>query len=231
MKNLRCRAVLFDLDGVLVDSSAVIKRHWFRWAERHELDPEETYQAGLGKRTVEQVRMFAPHLDVKAEAHKIDSAEAFDADGVEEIPGAADLLAQMPEGRWGIVTSGTRDTASTRLGAVGLSRPSVFITADDVEHGKPDPEAYLMGAERLGIPPEDCLVVEDSPSGVEAAKAAGMQVVGVASTHQQEDLARADVVLGDLAHLEVSIQDAPGGDQAAGPTQDQIIEFQVLHKE
>jgi sugar-phosphatase len=227
MTIIKCAAVLFDLDGVLVDSSAVIKRHWYRWAERHGLDPEETYQAGLGKRTVEQVRMFAPHLDVEAEAHKIDSAEAVDAEGVKEIPGAAILLDRLPADRWGIVTSGTHDTATTRIAAVGLSRPQVFITAEDVVHGKPDPEAYLLGAEGLGASPEKCLVLEDSPSGVAAAKSAGMQVIAVASTHDTEDLRVADVVVRDLQGFEVRLQDTPGRDKGGRSGQDRIIEFRI----
>lgn len=204
MNRLRCRAILFDLDGVLVDSSAVIRRHWAAWAEEQGLDPEKTYQQGLGKRTVDQVHMFAPHLDAGAEAHKIDSAEALDVEGLEPIPGAQELLERLPQGSWGIVTSGTQRTAATRIGHVGIRAPEVFITSQDVAHGKPDPEAYLLGAGGLGVPPGDCLVVEDSPSGVAAAKAAGMAVIGLATTHPAEDLQLADVVVADLSRVEAA---------------------------
>jgi sugar-phosphatase len=205
MMHFQCRAILFDLDGVLVDSSAVIRRHWHGWAERQGLDPEESYQLGLGKRTVEQVRMFAPHLDAETEASKIDSAEAVDVEGVEEVPGARELLKRLPAGSWGIVTSGTLQAASTRIGHVGIRAPEVFITSQDVAHGKPDPEAYLLGAQRLGVSPGDCLVIEDSASGVAAAKAAGMGVIGLATTHPPEDLESADAVVRDLSQIEVAL--------------------------
>jgi sugar-phosphatase len=203
VRQLRCRRILFDLDGVLVDSSAVIRRHWYAWAQKQGLDPEETYQWGLGRPTLEQVRMFAPHLDVEAEARKIDLAEAKDVGGVEEIRGARQLVAGLPAGSWGIVTSATQPTALARIRQVGIRAPEVFITAQDVVHGKPDPEAYLLGAQRLEMAPEDCLVIEDSPSGVAAAQAAGMAVIGLATTHPVRELELADAVAADLSQVEI----------------------------
>jgi phosphoglycolate phosphatase-like HAD superfamily hydrolase len=133
-----CDAVLFDLDGVLVDSAMCVERHWRRWAAEHGLDGDDLMRFVHGRPTVETIRLVAPHLPAEAEAARLNASEAFDVDGVVAIPGAARLVRSLPPDTWAIATSGTRDTAVTRLRHTGLPRPSVLVTADDVTRGKPD---------------------------------------------------------------------------------------------
>jgi sugar-phosphatase len=200
---LRCRALLFDLDGVLVDSRACIEQVWREWAAARGRDPLPFIGIAHGRRTSETVRLVAPELDAKAEAAVLDAMEAVETRGLAPFPGAAELARTLPPERWGIVTSGSRPVATLRLGTAGLAAPRVFITADDVRRGKPDPEGYLAAARRLDVPPADCVVVEDSPTGVAAGRAAGMRVVAVPTTYRAEALAEADVRLASLAALRV----------------------------
>ena len=200
-----CRAVLFDLDGVLVDSNPIAERHWRLWAERHGLDAGEIARTHHGRPTAETVRRVAPHLDAAHEARLKETAEADDTDGLRAYAGAAALLAGLPDGRWAIATSGTRRTATFRLAHVGLPEPAALVTADDVERGKPAPDPYLLAARTLGVDPADCVVVEDAPAGIEAAHAAGARVVAVASTNAPDALAGADAVVDRLAALRVEV--------------------------
>jgi len=218
MKSLQCDAVIFDLDGVLVDSTAAIERHWRQWAAGHGLDPEEIMRVAHGMRTVETIRVVAPHLDAEEEAAYFEASEAADTDGLVEIDGAVRLTQALPEDSWAVATSGSRDIAMTRLTHVGLPVPTVLVTADDVKRGKPDPEVYLLAAERLGVAPERCIVVEDSPAGIEAALAAGMRVVAVATTHAQEELERADVLAMRLSDIKVLANSYQKGDSGELPS-------------
>ncbi len=195
--------MIFDLDGVLVDSRVVIERHWRQWATQHNLDMAEIMHVAHGRRTVETIRLVAPYLDAEAEAARFEASEAFDTDGLVEIDGAARLVRSLPGDSWAVATSGSRDIAITRLGYAGVPRPTVLVTADDVKQGKPDPEAYLLASERLGVAPEGCVVVEDAPAGIEAAHAAGMRVIAVATTYAQEKLEGADVVVACLSDIQV----------------------------
>lgn len=142
MTQILCDAVLFDLDGVLVDSAACVERHWRRWAADHGLDLENVMRLAHGRPTVETIRLVAPHLPAAEEAARLDAGEAFDTDGVMVVDGAVDLVRGLPPGAWAIATSGTRDTAMTRLRHMGVPVPAVLVTADDVTRGKPHPEAY-----------------------------------------------------------------------------------------
>lgn len=209
MRTFECEGILFDLDGVLVDSGAVVTRTWRKWAEGRGLDPERILEVAHGRRTAEIVRLFAPDVDADSEARELEQIEANELEGVLEIEGARELLSSLPPHGWTVVTSGTRSLASTRMRYVGLPLPERFVSADDVENGKPHPEAYLKGAEIVGVPPEECVVIEDAPSGVSSARAAGMRVVAVATTYDHDDLLEADAVVASLA----SIQAAP---RAAG---------------
>ncbi len=202
---LACDAVLFDLDGVLIDSTTCIVRHWQHWADRHGLDLATIMQHAHGVRTVETMRAVAPHLDVAAEAEQFTVREVADTDGVVAIEGAADLLAALPPDAWGIVTSGSTALARARLARAGLPIPHVLITAEQVSRGKPSPEPYLAGASRLGLPVERCIVIEDAPAGVASGTAAGMRVVGIASTHAAAELLAlgATVVADALTDLEI----------------------------
>lgn len=208
MPNFSCAAILFDLDGVLVDSTRAVDREWREWAARKGVDGDAIMAIAHGVRTVEVIRRAAPHLDAEREAAEIESHEAHDQHGVTVMPGALELVKSIPNGRWGVVTSGSRLLAQNRLRFCGLPVPQVLITSDDVTHGKPHPEPYLQGAGRLGFSPADCLVIEDAPAGIESAHGAGLKVIGVASTYPAEKLVQADAVTGRLAHVQVSANGA-----------------------
>jgi sugar-phosphatase len=198
-----CSAILFDLDGVLVDSTRAVDREWREWAARKGVDGDAIMAIAHGVRTIEVIRRVAPHLDVEAEAAAIENHEAHHQSGVTVMPGALDLLRSIPEGRWGVVTSGSRLLASNRLRYCGLPVPEVLVTSDDVTNGKPHPEPYLMGAERLGFAPGQCLVIEDAPAGIESGRAGGMKVIAMASTYAVARLAEADAVVQKLGRIRV----------------------------
>src|SRR5438477_4273921 len=193
-----CSAILFDLDGVLVDSTRAVDREWRLWARRKGLDGDAIMAIAHGVRTVEVIQRVAPHLDAEVEARLIEDEEAGDQDGVAVMAGAAGLLRSIPLGRWGVVTSGSRTVASARLRFCGLPVPEVLVTSDDVTNGKPHPEPYLKGAAGLGVNPAECLVVEDAPAGILSARTAGMKVIGMASTYPVDALGDADAVIGRL---------------------------------
>jgi mannitol-1-/sugar-/sorbitol-6-phosphatase len=203
MPNFFCAAILFDLDGVLVDSTRAVDREWREWAQRKGVDGDAIMAIAHGVRTVEVIRRVAPHLNAEAEASAIENHEAGDQRGVTVMPGAADLLSQIPEGRWGVVTSGSRLLATNRLRYCGLPVPKVLVTSDDVTQGKPHPEPYLKGAAQLGFNPPECLVIEDAPAGIESARAAGMKVIGITSTYAADALEHADVVIRKLEQIHV----------------------------
>ncbi len=194
-----CAAILFDLDGVLANSTRVVDRQWRLWARENGLDPDDLSHLAHGLRTEEVVSRFAPHLDAAAEVVKIEEREAADLDGVSVIPGALALIASLPLERWAVVTSGTRYLATSRLHHCRVPLPHVLVTADDVMRGKPHPEPYLKGAAGLGFEPEQCLVFEDTPAGIEAAHAAGMKAIALTTTYPREQLAGADAVIATLA--------------------------------
>jgi sugar-phosphatase len=199
-------ALLFDLDGVLIDSTGNIIRHWRNWAEHHGLDFEAILRTAHGVRSVETIRRYAPGLDAEQEAARIEALEVADTDGVVAMPGARALLEGLPAGKWAIVTSGTEALARARLNRAGLPIPQVLVTADDVHNGKPAPDPYLLGAQRLGIQPAQGIVLEDAEAGIRAGRAAGMRVIGIAGTHPPESLLAqgATVVVGGVAELKVA---------------------------
>jgi mannitol-1-/sugar-/sorbitol-6-phosphatase len=204
MQAFRCRAVLFDLDGVLVDSTRSVERQWRLWAREHAVDPEQILEIAHGRRTVEVIRLLAPHLELEAEVRRVEQREADDTNGVDVMPGAAALIAAIPENRWAVVTSGTTHLATSRLRHAKLPIPKVLVSADQVKEGKPHPEPYLMGAHLLNMPATECLVIEDAPAGIEAAHAAGMKAIGLTSTFSAGELS-ADYVVQDLRDLQVVI--------------------------
>jgi sugar-phosphatase len=208
MPTFSCAAILFDLDGVLVDSTRAVDREWREWAERKKVDGDAIMAIAHGVRTIEVIQRVAPHLDAEAEARAIEDHEAGDQRGVTVMPGAADLLRSIPEGRWGVVTSGSRLLATNRLRFCELPLPKVLVTSDDVTNGKPHPEPYLKGAELLGFAPADCLVIEDAPAGIESARAGGMKVVGITSTYAGDMLMHADTVIGKFEQIKVTANGA-----------------------
>ncbi|PKO09512.1 MAG: HAD family hydrolase [Chloroflexi bacterium HGW-Chloroflexi-2] len=203
---LTCHAILFDLDGVLLDSTSCIERHWQEWADKHELDLKKVLQNAHGVRTIETIKIVAPHLDAKNEAAEFTANEILDTEGVVAIPGAKELMEHLPTGKWAIVTSGGFELVQARLKKADLPMPKYIISADDVTQGKPSPQPYLMGANKLEVPVDQCVVVEDAPIGVKAGKAAGMRVIGIASTHPHKELldVGVDFLVENLLKIQIS---------------------------
>lgn len=203
MRRFKCKAILFDLDGVLVDSTGYIEQQWRRWAISKGLSPEPFLRVCHGRRALETIRLAAPHLDAEAEVAGFQpDDDGWSGLSLGPVEGAEALLHQLPVGSWAVATSGTRLVARDRLKRAGLPIPEVLVCAEDVLHGKPSPDVYLMAAARMGIDPSDCVVVEDAPAGVEAARGAGMRVVALTTTHRIEDLP-ADAWAASLADVQV----------------------------
>jgi sugar-phosphatase len=209
--HFECEALLFDLDGVLVDSSAVVERCWKQWAEEQGLSTDVVLSQASGRRIVETVRELAPHLDAEAEAQKLAAREAQDTEGLQVIPGAAELIQELSGSRcWAVVTSGQRQVALSRLRFTGLQIPPVLVSADDVSIGKPHPQPYLSAVWELNCSPRPAssLVIEDSLAGLVAAQSAGMRAVGVKGTHSPSVLAsHADAVVENLRALDVCLHE------------------------
>jgi sugar-phosphatase len=210
MQTFNCAAILFDLDGVLVDSTGSVSRQWKRWAQEQKIDPQKVVEIAHGVRTIEIVRLLAPHLDAEAEVRRIEKREADDHEGVAVMPGAAEVVKAIPDGRWCVVTSGTCYLATSRLKLANLPTPKVLVSADDVSKGKPDPEPYLMGARLLGMNPTECLVIEDAPAGIRAAHAGGMKAIAITSTYPASALQEADAVVEKLMQIKVKCPDGAG---------------------
>lgn len=204
---LSCQAILFDMDGVLVDSTACVVRHWQMWAERHGLDTAQILAHSHGRRSVDTMRLAAAHLDLpfEQEAAWLEEIEAQDLEGIVPIPGALQLVRALPAKSWAIVTSATRGMAMARLLAVGLPVPHVFISAEEVSQGKPHPEGYLKAAAGLEAAPGDCLIIEDAPAGLRAARAAGIRSLGLTTTFPAVQLDDADIIVDSLQRLSLEI--------------------------
>ena len=203
MPTFDCSAVLFDLDGVLVDSTGSVDRQWRIWARERGIDEAKVMAIAHGVRAVEVIRTVAPHLDAEKEVRSLEAREADDRDGVAVMPGALALVRTIPRGCWCVVTSGSCHLARARLRLAAIPVPEVMVTADDVVNGKPHPEPYLKGAELLGVDPKQCLVIEDAPAGIRSAHAAGMKVIALASTYRESAIGEADAVVAKLAQINV----------------------------
>jgi sugar-phosphatase len=200
---LNCQAILFDLDGTIVDSAFRVQRLWLEWGKRHGIDPQSIMEVMHGRRAGETINIVAPHLSVQKELDLLENDEITDMAGVKPYPSAKSLLGQLSAKQWAIVTSGSLRVASARMKHVGLPSPEVFITAEDVHAGKPAPDGYLLAAGRLGVKPADCVVVEDAPAGIQAGKSAGMKVIAVASSIAMDALLQADIVVQRLEDIQV----------------------------
>jgi mannitol-1-/sugar-/sorbitol-6-phosphatase len=185
---ITCSAILFDLDGVLIDSTPAVTRVWARWATMHGFNPQEVIRAAHGRPSISTIREYLPDSDDYVENALVERAEIEDMEGVVPFPGARELLAALPPHRWTIVTSCTRPLAEARLGAAGLPIPERLLTSSDVQNGKPNPEPYIKAAALLGFAPSDCIVVEDAPAGIHSGKAAGARVIAVRTTAEDEEL-------------------------------------------
>jgi sugar-phosphatase len=202
-----CDAVLLDMDGTLVDSTECVVRQWRNWAERHGLELQPILAISHGRPTLETIQLIAPHLATTEEVHAFDEAELEDSEGIKAIRGAAPFVAALPDNRWAVVTSASQKLARLRLQCAGLPIPRVLVSSDDVRRGKPHPEPYLLAAARVGIQPERCLVIEDAKAGVEAALAAGMQVVGITTTLSSEELGGIHSIA-SFEELQIRIEDS-----------------------
>jgi len=191
MIEITCSAVLFDLDGVLIDSTPAVARVWTGWALEHGFDPTEVVQRAHGRPSLTTIREYLPGADLALENQEVERREMADLDGVVALPGARELLNSLPRARWTIVTSGTRPLAEVRIRAAALPTPEHLVTADDITRGKPDPEPYLKAATLLGFRAQDCVVVEDAPAGVMAGRATGAPVIAVRTTARDPELAAA----------------------------------------
>jgi sugar-phosphatase len=209
MTEIQCAALLFDLDGVLINSTPAVARVWRQWAIEHGFNPEEVIARAHGRPSLTTVREYLPNADHEAENREVERREIEDLEGVIPLPGALDLLASLPADRWTIVTSCTRPLAKVRIRAAGLPLPKKMITSNDITHGKPHPEPYLKGAASLGFPPTECVVLEDVPAGVRAGKAASAKVIALQTTVSESALreAGADWILKNCAQIRLLERD------------------------
>jgi mannitol-1-/sugar-/sorbitol-6-phosphatase len=200
---IQCAALLFDMDGVLINSTPAVARVWRGWAIEHGFNPEEVVTRAHGRPSLTTVKEYLPEADHEAENREVERREIDDLEGVVPLPGALDLLASLPSDRWTIVTSCTRALAEVRIRAAGLPLPKKLITSNDITNGKPHPDPYLKGASKLGFPPSECVVLEDVPAGVRSGKAAGARVIALTTTVEAAALweAGADWVLRSCAEI------------------------------
>ena len=203
---IECRALLFDMDGVLIDSTAAVARVWRRWASEHGFDPETVASKAQGRPSITTIRELLPHADHLAENREVERREMEDLAGVTACPGALEILSRLPADLWALVTSSTKPLAEVRLRAAGLPLPKLFVTGNDVVNGKPHPEPFLKGAALVGFPPDRCIVVEDTPAGIRAGKIAGARVLAFRTTMPDSELQAAgpDWVADDCADLRVT---------------------------
>ena len=205
---MKCKGFLFDLDGTLVDSLPVVERAWSNWAKNRDLDPAVVLDFIHGKQAITSLRHFMPGESEEAIQQQfslLEKVEAEDTDGISALPGAVQLLERLEalSVPWAIVTSGSVPVARARHAAGELATPEIFITAELVAKGKPNPDPYLLGAQRLGLKPEECVVVEDAPAGVLSGLAAGCKVIAVNAPDYTPGLDKVDLVLKSLAMLQV----------------------------
>ena len=201
--NISVRAVLFDMDGVLISSTEADARSWLRWAKLHGMEETFSIHETHGRRTIDTIRALRPDLDLMTELERMEDFDAEDTAGLTVYPGVRELLAALPPTPWSIVTSASERIMRHRLGVLDLPVPPKIVTSESVNLGKPNPEPYQLGASQLGLTPADCLVIEDSPSGIRAAKSAGCIVVAVESSHASEELKEADWIVSSLEELEL----------------------------
>jgi sugar-phosphatase len=201
----RVEAILFDIDGTLVDSTGAVERTWRRWAATHGVDAEEVLRVCHGRRTEDTIAEFLPAEQHAAAVAELEALELSDLDDVVALPATQEVLRALPRHRWAAVTSGSRRLMQVRLAAAGLPVPEVLVSAEDVSVGKPEPEGYLKAAAALGFDIARCLVVEDSPAGVGAGSAAGAHTLAVATSHSSSTLSAAEAVIPDLTACGIEV--------------------------
>jgi sugar-phosphatase len=208
-----CKGILFDMDGILISSLGSVERSWTQWANLRGIDPAYACKTAHGCRSIETVAKLRPDLDSEAENKIVEDLEVADTEGIAVLPGALHLLMALPGGSWTVVTSATDRLARVRLAAAGVPVPARLVTADSVTEGKPSPAPFLAGAALLGLPPQQCVVFEDSSSGARAGRAAGCTVVATPFSHPIESLRAAHFLIQDLTA--VTVESLPGGEGLA----------------
>jgi sugar-phosphatase len=208
---IRCKGLLFDMDGILVSSLGSVERSWTKWARLRGMDPKSAVSIAHGRRAIETVAVLRPDLDAEEELRVIEEIEVNDNEGLTVLPGVLKLLSILPKDRWTVVTSATERLARVRLANGGIPVPARLITAETVRQGKPDPAPYLAGAALLGFAPEDCVVFEDSSAGAKSGRAAGCTVVATTFSHSIEALEAAHHLVPDLTRVDVAILDRGEG--------------------
>jgi len=201
---VRCKGILFDMDGILISSLGSVERSWTKWAEMRGVDPVYTCRVAHGCRSIETVALLRPDLDSEVENKIIEDLEIEDTEGITVLPGVLELLAALAPNRWTVVTSATEPLARVRMAAAGIPVPKRFISAEVVTHGKPHPQPFLAGAALLGLAPQECVVFEDSSSGAKAGRAAGCIVVATTFSHPADSLAAAHYLIEDVTGIKVT---------------------------
>ncbi|HEY4379005.1 MAG TPA: HAD-IA family hydrolase [Acidobacteriaceae bacterium] len=205
--SVEAKGLLFDMDGVLISSLGSVERCWKRWCKLYDVPDAENFEVQHGVRAMDILRGLKPEwsdAQRREGLQVIEDMEIEDTGDLVVLPGVTALLAELPPERWAIVTSATHRLILGRLAAAGLPVPARLISGDMVERGKPDPEPYRRGAELLGFRPEECIVVEDAPSGISAGVAAGARVLGVLSTHESSELSAATWIVESLEDVAVT---------------------------
>jgi len=216
MTQIACRGLLFDMDGVLVDSTPAVARVWSCWADKHKLDPDWVVQQAHGRTSLASIQALLPHASSSAHQEEdqwMERAEIEDVADIIALPGARELLTATPQEQLAVVTSATRPLAEARLRAAGLlDLIRHMVTASDIRRSKPDPEPYQKGAEALRLPAAECVVIEDASNGVRSGKAAGSRVLAVCTTTREVELlaAGADWLANDCSSLRLSHDSSPG---------------------
>jgi sugar-phosphatase len=203
--SVQCKGILFDMDGILISSLGSVERSWTKWAEMRGIDPAYALSVIHGRRAIESAAMLRPDLDSAEELKLIEDIELADGEGITVLPGVQKLIASLPKDRWTVVTSATGRLARMRLAEAGFDVPERLVTAETVNQGKPNPAPFLAGASLLGLAPSDCVVFEDSKSGVTAGHRAGCTVIATTFSHAIEDLTSADYLLPDLTGVTASL--------------------------
>jgi mannitol-1-/sugar-/sorbitol-6-phosphatase len=201
---LSCRGILFDMDGILISSLGSVERSWTRWSEMRGIDPARALSIVHGRRAIESLTALRPDLNGEEELDVLEKLELDDTADIALLPGVNELLASLPPERWTVVTSATERLARVRLAAAGLPVPHRFVSGNSVSEGKLHPAPYLAGAAVLGIPAQDCVVFEDSGSGVRAGHAAGATVIATMFAHESQNLTEADYIVQDLTAVTAS---------------------------
>ncbi len=200
---IACKGILFDMDGILISSIEAVERAWLHWAAMRGVDRDLTLATLHGRRAIETVALLRPDLDSETEFKLVEDLESADTEDLKVLPGVVDLLRALPSDRWTVVTSATMRLTRMRLAAARLPIPERMVTAECVRNGKPHPEPFLVGAELLRRRPEECVVFEDSVSGVRAGRAAGCTVVATIFSHDEASLDAAHYVIRDFTQLTV----------------------------